>query len=478
MNSPNDSDNDDDSRNTDSIRSRMWHRDDRPESAEHNNDNEPTSSITSTDTDGIQTNETPDTVSQSPSPPRQNTERPSMSDDRTPPTFVPRLRLENIRSIGTQGTERLPPESAFRAFSAAMTTNSPHRGVRTPDDAASPPIPSHAPTPTSGVQPVARHTQVQFQNALQRHGLDDIAIMQTAQQALSQQTSRSPRATPSGSRDSDTTNEELAARLAAVRERARLESRQLERRAAELTAEIAFERGRIAAQSAEAARRRERAEMEALLEEDGIILEWDSDSTTSPHQTRNDTPHPQETPSPQHFTTPSPRNFTTPSPLTSRHPPIVNRGRRGSTVDSDEIVGTSLFNTDVPPIPPSIPNINDNTSDVPFLGIPAPPAVASSAIGVINVDDTGMIMPAEEDEYEEAPITPINTPPRGINRPSPMHSPTGTRANIMPPINNNTFIGFYGKIFENNTTEDYIRINHIENETPIATHLNLSLIHI
>ncbi len=130
MNSPNDSDNDDDSRNTDSIRSRMWHRDDRPESAEHNNDNEPTSSITSTDTDGIQTNETPDTVSQSPSPPRQNTERPSMSDDRTPPTFVPRLRLENIRSIGTQGTERLPPESAFRAFSAAMTTNSPHRAGR------------------------------------------------------------------------------------------------------------------------------------------------------------------------------------------------------------------------------------------------------------------------------------------------------------------------------------------------------------
>ncbi len=486
MNSSNDSDNDDDdSRNTDSIRSGMWHRDRdaRSEStatvSEHDNDNEPTGigSITSTDTDGIQTNETSDTVSQSPSPPR-----------RPPPTFVPRLRLETVRNTGTQNTERLPPESAFRAFSAAMTTNSPHRGARTPDDATSPPIPSHAPTPISGIQPVhedvARHTQVQFQNALNRHGLDDIAIMQTAQQALSQQTSRSPRATPSGSRDSDTTPEELAARLVAARERARLEGRQLERRAAELTAEIAFERGRRRQLQAEAARRTARAvvleaENAALrhnLEEDGIILEWDSDSTTSPHQTRNDTPHPQETPSPQHFTTPSPRHFTTPSPLTSRHPPIVNRGRRGSTVDSDEIVGTSLFNTDVPPIPPSIPpsipNINDNTSDVPFLGIPAPSAVASSTIGVINVDDTGMIMPAEEDEYEEAPITPINTPPRGINRPSPMHSPTGTRANIMPPINNNTFIGFYGKIFENNTTEDYIRINHIENETPIATHLN------
>ena len=131
MNSSNDSDNDDDdSRNTDSIRSGMWHRDrdSRSEStatvSDHGNDNEPTGigSITSTDTDGIQTNETSDTVSQSPSPPR-----------RPPPTFVPRLRLETVRNTGTQNTERLPPESAFRAFSRFPSSQSSnHQNTNTP----------------------------------------------------------------------------------------------------------------------------------------------------------------------------------------------------------------------------------------------------------------------------------------------------------------------------------------------------------
>ena len=466
MNRSNDSDND--SINTEILRSRMWDRDDeRSDTAstvtEH--DTEHTSLVSTTDTDGIHTNETSDTSTQSP-----NTPSPSQT-----PNFVQRIRHENIQSTGTQNSGiLLPPESAFNAFSEAMATESP-------------PIPSHAPSPTSGIVPFPPSTtRFQLRNALQRHNLDD-AAQQTPQQALSQQTSRSPRTTPSGSRDGDTAAD-IREELEATREmeeeatRVRLEAEEqlqvardaglrLERRAAELTAEleslrneVAVSEARILSRGEERALRRglaTHADITALQQMD-IQFDWGSDSD-SIASTANTPPGamifsprdgaPIRRPTPR-------RQFSTPSPLTSRQPPIVNRGRRASTVDEDEIVGPSLFNVDT-----------QSMSD-PFLGIPAPPAVASSAIGVVNVDDTGYVMHAEADEYEEAPITPTNTPPRGVSRPSPMHSPAGTRANIIPPINNNSFIGFYGEVFENNTTEDYIRINNIENETPIATHLN------